>query len=72
MNYNDYIYDYNILNAKAFYHSKIDDVLTNQLMNVTDPIERKRIVARRSHHRRLYRKYHALAENCWDTMGGRI
>lgn len=61
-------YEYNLLKAKTFYHEKMYEDLTDKLMKVNDPIERKRIIARRAQHRHLYVKYHALAENCRNTM----
>ena len=67
-NYNNYIYKYELLKAKADYHLRSAEVFTSQIDNETDPCIKKRLCARRSHHRRLYRKYYSMAENAWLTM----
>lgn len=53
---------YEMQMAKAEYHKRAAEILTVMLDNETDPGEKKRLFARRSHHRRLNRKYMAWAE----------
>lgn len=65
----NYYYGYQLLKAKADYHFTCAATLTNAMDNETDLEEKKRLCARRSHHRRLYRKYEAMAENFWFTGG---
>lgn len=64
----NYLYKYYQLKAKADYHFTNAEILSKQLDNETDPDSKRRICARRSRHRRLYRKYHAMAENTWVNM----
>lgn len=61
-----YLYNYYKLSAKAAYHLRMDEVLTMAINNEPDPHARKKVSARRSHHRRMYRKYHAEAERVWS------
>lgn len=64
----NYLYKYYSLKAKRDYHKRMDEVLSMHLDNEKDPDARKRLCARRSHHRRLYRKYEAKAEHTWTYM----
>ena len=63
-----YIYKYYRLKAKADYHKRNEEILTMELDNEYDPEARNRLFARRTHHRRLYRKYLAQSEQTWNTM----
>ena len=62
-------YTRKLLTVKAHYHSESAEILTNWIFNTTDPDIKKRLWARRSHHRRLARKYIAMAERCETTEG---
>lgn len=63
-----YFYGYYLIKAKADYHLTCAEVLTNAMDNETNYDEKKRLCARRSHHRRLYRKYEARVNICRNTM----
>lgn len=54
-------YEYKIIRD---YHLNMEIIINSELDNENDPKLRKRLYARRSHHRKLYRKYEALAEIC--------
>lgn len=64
----NYIYNYYSLKAKIDYHKLMDEIISNQLNNETDKMSKKRLSDVRSHHRRLYQKYEAMAENTWNNM----
>lgn len=52
-------YEYRQCNAKLEYHAKMEVIIDCMLNNEFDPVGRKRLMARRTHHRRLWRKYEA-------------
>lgn len=64
----NYIYSYQSHGAKAAYHLRMEEIITSEIDNETDPTYRKRLIARRSHHRRLYRKYRAKSVQAWVNM----
>lgn len=64
----NYIYKYYSLKAKRDYHKRMDAIISSQLNNETDPDIKKRLSNVRSHHRRCYRKYEAMAENIFSNM----
>lgn len=63
-----WIYEYNIMMAKRKYHLDIWEILDNQLRNTKDPVEKRKLYARRSNQRRLYRKYEAMANELYNRM----
>lgn len=54
---NEKYYEMQMVITKADYHRRMGEILTNQMSNTTDPMALKRLSGRRSHHRRLARKY---------------
>lgn len=58
---NNYWYKYYTIEAKRDYHKRMEEIITMNLDNEHDRAARKRLCGRRSHHRRMYRKYEALA-----------
>lgn len=64
----NYFYGYYLSKAKADYHLTCAEILTCAIANETDSDEKRRLYVRRSHHRRLFRKYETLATICGHYM----
>lgn len=57
------------LMANYEYHKKMAEILTDHLDYVENPHNRRKIMNRRSYHRRQARTYFNKAHRCWDTCG---
>lgn len=64
---NNYRYKYYTVEAKRDYHKRMEEIITMNLDNENDRVVRKRLCARRRHHRRMYRKYEALASHILNS-----
>lgn len=66
---NNYLYKYYTFEAKRDYHKRMVEIITMNLDNEHARDARKRLCARRCHHRRMYRKYEALAKHILNNYG---
>lgn len=64
-----YYYKWQKLSAKAAYHLRTAEIFSAEIDNTNDPDARHKLIAMRSHHRRMARKYIAKADICWKTCG---
>lgn len=65
----EYYYKWQKLQSKAEYHLKNIEIFTSQIDNTSEPDARRKLIALRSYHRRMARKYIAKSEICLFTAG---